>query len=219
LSRTYGLWTGEKPPLGLVTVRDPRFIPDRHAQVLRNVTLDDLASERRRGWRKKHHTSLGSSCAAGDGVSFYAEVVANTADDLGTSWTEEIRFRFHDFLPTADATIFSKRTSTANTNHFWLYYNQSTGVINFQMDTASEAVSLAGTTTLAADTTYSYTVRRTGDLIELIRDNGAATPEDSVTLVAGSGEVNKVNTARWLYLARSNEATGERRVKRWQGHP
>lgn len=212
MSKEYGLWTGQEPPLGLVTVRDPRFIPPRHAQVLRNATLDDLASERRRGWKKKHHTSLGSSCAlinASDADTNYVEVTYDSADNLGTSWTQEFRFLFPDYMPAADQTIYAKRTSTANTNHLWVYYDQSAGFLTVQFDTASEAVTLVGTTTLVAGTAYSYAIRRDGNTIELIRDNGSATPEDTHTLVAGSGEVNKVNTARWLYGARANNASGE----------
>lgn len=208
MSTPYGLWSGEEPPLGLVTVRDPRFIPPRHAQVLRNATLDDLASERRLGWRKRHHTSLGSSCALPNGTTEYAEVTSVAADALGTSWTQEFRFLFPDFMPVGDATVYAKRTSGANTDHFWLYYDQSAGVIRFQMDTASEAVSMVGSTTLLANTAYSYSVRRDGDVINLILNGDGASPEATLTLVAGSGEVNKVNTARWLYWARSNSANG-----------
>ncbi len=208
-----GIWDGKRPPAGLVTIRDRRFVHDKErncpAQKLENFLLDRYGIRRRKGYVKRNHTALHASCGFFDGENDYANVPSVTSDDLGLIWTEEFRFNVPTFMPVGDATIFGKRTDAANDNHFWLYWDQSTGFITFVMDTAGEAVILTGTTTILAGTAYSYAVRRNGDVIDLIRDGNGAAPEDSVTLVGGSGQVNVINTARWLYGARADNANGD----------
>jgi hypothetical protein len=208
-----GIWSGQKPPAGLVRVRDSRFIVNVRerpvpAQRFENFLLNDYGITRRNGYVKRHHTALHASCTAFDGVDDYAEVDYVAADDLGTGWTQQFRINIPNVLPRTDATIYGKRTNAVNTNHFWLWLDVSTGKIRFQMDTASEAVSMTSTNVITPGTAVTITVRRDGDDIDLIFDDNAASPEDSHTLVAGSGEANKVNTARWLYGARAENASG-----------
>lgn len=199
-----GLWSGREPPLGLTTLRDPRLTPGRHAQVLDDANLNNIASEKRLGWIKKHHTSLGSSCRMGDGLTFYAAADHVSADLMQQIWVREISINFPDFLPVGDATILARRNNIDQ--HFWLYFEASSGKIVLKFDTAAEFVTLTSATAITAGTRFMVTCRRDGDNVEMFFDGVSV---GTHVMTTGSGEDNKDVGNRWIYYARPNNATGD----------
>lgn len=201
----YSIWSGEKPPGGLITVRGPRFVFDQrrpsYAEVFRNFLLDDIEVSRRKGYTKRTHTSLNNSCVFFDGSGDYAAVPAHASLGPGTQWVWEVRFAVPNHLPDANQSLLWKGQSGANQKTVHFYIDASTSELVAEFETAAATITLRAT--IAAATGYMASFRRDGTACELFLDGVS---QDTGALGADLPTAN--GDHRLIFGAQANNAGG-----------